>query len=457
MSSTRNIQIFHDTIVRLLHRGATKNIEKILEKAHAADLAQVIRSLDDLKDKQAVFGLIAVVGKKAETLQVLEPNEAISLLENQEEDKIIEIFQQMPSDRVTDIMGYLPEEVSQALLKRMEPKGSEVIEELMRYPEDTAGGIMTTEFCALQEETTVEQAIRRLQTEMDLDHIFYVYVVNEVGQLVGVLSLRKLLQVKPETKIKEMMITDVISVRTDADQEEAAKVVARYNLLALPVVNENNKLIGIVTVDDVVDVIRDEATEDILKMGGVGEAQALEPSIFKSARIRLPWLFISLLGGIIAFKVVNSFQLTLEKSIILVCFIPLIVGMTGNVATQTATIVVRGLSTGKIRPKQIGWILWKELKVGLLLGGLYGLIAGTFASIQPGNSFGHLGLAIGGGLAIAMIVAAALGSFLPMIFERFKIDPAFATGPFVTTIVDVIGIFIYFELASLIHGIHGVF
>lgn len=451
MSSTRNIQIFHDTILRLLHRGATKNIEKILEKSHAADLAQVIRSLDNPKDRQAVFELMRIE-KEAEVLQVLEPAEAMVVLENLLEEKVIDIFSRMPSDRVTDIMGYLPEEASESLLKRMEPKGSEVIEELMRYPEDTAGGIMTTEFCALQEETTVEQAIRRLQTEMDLDHIFYVYVVNGVGQLVGVLSLRKLLQVKPDTKIREMMITDVISVRTDADQEEVARMVARYNLLALPVVDENSKLVGIVTVDDVVDVIRDEATEDILKMGGVGEADVLDPSFFKSARIRLPWLLMSLMGGIIAFEIVNAFHLTLEKSLLLACFIPLIVGMTGNVAIQTATIVVRGLATGKIRSKQIGAVLWKELKMGLLLGGLYGLVAGTFASVQPANSFEHLGLAVGGGLAAAMIVSAVLASLFPMIFERFKIDPAFATGPFVITIVDVIGILLYFEVASLIHG-----
>lgn len=395
--NARNIQIFHDTVVRLLRRGAVKNIEKMLERSHAADVAQVVRVLASDQDKRDVFALVKDEKKRADVLQVLDTQETIALIENLEYKNIVKIFHQMPSDTVTDIIGSLPEDISEELLKMMEPKGSEMIEELLRYPEDTAGGIMTAEFCALPKELTVQETIERLQKDLDLDHIFYVYVVNKSKQLVGVLSLRQLFQVKPETKIEDMMITDVISVRTDTDQEEVAKLVARYNLLALPVLDESNKLVGIVTVDDVVDVIRDEATEDILKMGGVGETEVLEKSSITSARVRLPWLFISLLGGIIAFKVMQSFKATLEATLILTFFVPLLMGMTGNVAIQTATIVVRGLSTGKIRIQQIGWVLWREIKVGLLLGIVYGVIVGAFANIQFGHSFAFLGLVVGGG------------------------------------------------------------
>ena len=249
------------------------------------------------------------------------------------------------------------------------------------------------------------------------------------------------------------MIPDVIRVKTDTDQEEVAKMVARYNLLALPVADEENKLVGIVTVDDIVDIMREEATEDILKMGGAGDVEISERSSFKSARSRLPWLFISLLGGIVAFKVMSYFQVTLQAAILLVFFVPLMMGMSGNVATQASTIVVSGLSTGKIRMKKIGWILWKELKVGLLFGVVYGVIVGAFANLQYGGAFHNLGLVVGGALVVSMTLAALIGSLLPIVFEKFKMDPALSTGPFVTTIADIFGIFIYLYLATLIHGV----
>ena len=450
--NNRNIQIFQDTVMRLLHRGAQKNLQNLIEKSHAADLAQVIHLMDNDQDKRAIFGC-ADLQKKAAILQELDIQETISLIENLEYAQVVEILQRMPSNVVTDIMGYLPQEVSEEILKLMEPQGSEVIEELLKYPEDTAGGIMTTEFCALQVDTTVEETIRKLQTELELDHIFYVYVVNHGGQLMGVLSLRKLLQAKPQTKIEEIMISDVIRVKADTDQEEVAKMVARYNLLALPVVDEDNKLMGIVMVDDIVDIMREEATEDILKMGGAGDVEISERSSFKSARSRLPWLFVSLLGGIVAFKVMSYFQVTLQSATILAFFVPLMMGMSGNVATQASTIVVSGLSTGKIRIKKIGWILWKELKVGLLFGVIYGLIVGAFANLQYGGTFHNLGLVVGGALVISMTLAAFIGSILPIVFEKFKIDPALSTGPFVTTIADIFGIFIYLYLAMFIHGV----
>lgn len=449
--NNRNIQLFHDTILRLLHRGAQKNLEKVIEKTHAADLSQVIRTFDADVDKRTVFSL-ASRDKKAEILNELEDRESVVLLENMDSHQIVDILHKMSSDAVTSLMRYLPEEVSNELLKLMEPAGSEVIEELLKYPADTAGGMMTTEFCALPADMTVEDTIRKFQKEVELDHIFYVYVVNESGQLVGCLSLRKLLQTKPEVKISEMMITDVIKVRTDTDQEEVAKMVARYNLLALPVVDDNDRLVGIVTVDDVVDVIREEATEDMLRMGGAGDIDALEKSSFKSARSRLPWLLVSLLGGLVAFHVMGYFQAIFQSSIMLAFFIPLLMGMNGNIAIQASSIVMSGLATGKIQLDKVGPPLWKELKIGLLFGVIYGIIVGTFAEIQYGETFIHLGLVVGGALILSMTLAAVMGAFLPIFFEKFKMDPALSTGPFVTAVVDILGIIIYLVLASTVHG-----
>lgn len=450
--NARNIQIFYETIVRLLHRGAQKNLEKMIEKSHAADLAQVIKMFDNDIDKRTLFNL-ASFSKKAEILKVLEAPTAVLLIEPLEYKEIVELFQQIPSNTVTDIVGLLPSDISEELLKLMEPEGSEKIEELLQYREDSAGGIMTTDFCALPEALTVQETIQKFQQEVDLDHIFYVYVVNAEGQLVGVLSLRKLLQTKPHTPISEIMIHDVIKVKTDTDQEEVAKIVARYNLLALPVVDENNKLMGIVTVDNIVDIIRKEATEDILKMGGAGDSEVMDKSSFRSARVRLPWLLVSLLGGLVAFKIMDSFHVTLQSFIALAFFVPLMMGVSGNVATQTATIVVSGLASGQIQISKIGWILWKELKVGLLLGTGYGLFLGVFANFYyEETTFKFLGLIVGGALTLSIVVAAIMGALLPIAFEKFKMDPTLSTGPVAIAVVDTLGILIYLCLAASLNG-----
>ncbi|MBI4040334.1 MAG: magnesium transporter [Deltaproteobacteria bacterium] len=447
----RNIQVFHDTMARLLHRGAQKNLSNIIEKSHFADLAQVLRMMDNVRDQRAIFHL-AAVEKKAQILGELEKQQALNLLEEMPYDDIVKIFQHMSSKDVTDIIGSLPDDVSKELLKLMEPKGSQVVEELLKYPQDSAGGIMSTEFCALDRQTTVAQTIHKFQSEGDLDNIFYVYVINQVGQLVGVLSLRKLLQVKPETKIEDIMISDVIRVKADTDQEEVAKMVQSYNLLALPVVDESNKLIGIITVDDIVDVIRDEAQEDLLKMGGVGDVEISEKSSFKSARSRLPWLFISLIGGLIVFKLMVLFKTVISESVALVFFIPLIMGMTGNVATQASTIVVSGLASGKLGMQKMGWIVWKELKVGLIFGLIYGVMVGVFANLQLGVSFNHVGLMVGGALGASIVLGSVMGTLLPFVFERTRIDPAFSTGPFVITVVDIFGVAVYLYVAHLMYA-----
>ncbi|OGQ17922.1 MAG: magnesium transporter [Deltaproteobacteria bacterium RIFCSPHIGHO2_02_FULL_40_11] len=448
----RSIQIFQDTVLRLLHRGAQSNLQKIIEKSHFADIAQVLHLIDQPRDKKAIFHL-ASLQKKAQVLEKLSTEDAISLIEDLDFKEIVQIFQKMSSHEVTDIIGGLPEDISKELLKLMDTKGSEEIEELLKYHEDSAGGIMSTEFCALDKETTVGETIQKFHTEVELDNIFYVYVVNREGQLVGVLSLRKLLQVKPETKIEDIMISNVIRVKTDADQEEVAKMVQRYNLLALPVVDENNKLMGIITVDDIVDVIRKEAEEDILKMGGAGDVEVTERSALKSARSRLPWLFISLLAGIVAFKILVVFEKTLSSAIALTFFIPLVMGLTGNVATQASTIVVSGLAHGKIQLKDLFSILWKELKVGALFGLIYGVIVGAYANIQYGASLHYLGLVVGGALGISMALAALIGSVLPLLFERTHIDPALSTGPFVISVVDVFSVFIFMYLAHLLYAV----
>ncbi|MDY6953414.1 MAG: magnesium transporter, partial [Thermodesulfobacteriota bacterium] len=313
----------------------------------------------------------------------------------------------------------------------------------------TAGGIMLPDFIALKDDSTAREAIEALQKEyVDVEMPFYLYVIDDHDNLVGVISLRQLVVVPPETRLKSIMTTDVVSVKTNMDQEEVARIVARYNVLAVPVIDENNKLVGIVTVDDVIDIIRAEATEDILKMAGAGGDLVESQSLLRSARIRLPWLLASWIGGVIAFFVISHFQTTLSKLVYLAAFIPIIMGMGGNIGTQSSTIVVRGLATGQLDMKQIWQVVFKELAVGFLLGFVYGALLGFVAHLR--YDLWLLGVTVGLAVMSSMTIAAMVGSLVPMVFARINIDPAVATGPFVTTSIDILSVSFYFWIATLL-------
>jgi magnesium transporter len=335
----------------------------------------------------------------------------------------------------------------------MKKEGSEEVEGLLHYEDDTAGGIMVPEFIALGEDTTAGEAIQSLQKEhLDVEMPFYLYVVDANGKLIGVSSLRQLVVVPPNTPLKNFMITDVFAVKTDMDQEEVAKIVARYDILAVPVVDDTNKLVGIVTVDDVIDIIREEATEDILKMASVGVEEFVETqSVFRSTRIRLPWLSASFIGGIVAFFIIGHFEGSIKKIAYLAAFIPVIMGMGGNIGTQTSTIVVRGLATGRLNIRDTWAVVFKELAVGFILGVVYGIMIPLVAQLQYSTAM----VAVSVGLAVmsSMAVAALVGSMVPMGFARINVDPAVATGPFVTTAIDIVSVYFYFQIATTLLGI----
>ena len=346
-------KILADSIRRLLRRGATSHLAKIVNKTHGADLSVLFRSLS-LAQQHKLFDMITDVEQKGIVFSELEEDIFQDLIEDMPVEAIVEILESMPADDVADIIGRLPEDRSQDILDKMKKAESEEVEDLLRYDDDTAGGIMVPDFIALKEDVTAREAIESLQKEhSDVEMAFYLYVVDEYGKLVGVSSLRQLVVVAPDTCLKEFMSTDVFSVRTDMDQEEVARIVARYDILAVPVVDDANRLVGVVTVDDVIDILRKEATEDILKMAGVGEEFVETKSIFKSTRIRLLLLFASCIGGIFAFFIIGKFESSILKYAYLAAFIPVIMGMGGNIGTQSSTIVVRGLATGRLNVRDI--------------------------------------------------------------------------------------------------------
>ena len=444
-------KILSDSVRRLLRRGATSHLAKIVNKTHGADLSVLFRSLS-LAQQHKLFDMITDIEQKGIIFSELEEDTFQDLIEEMPVEAIVEILESMPADDVADIIGRLPEDRSQEILDKMKKAESEEVEDLLRYDDDTAGGIMVPDFIALKEDVTAREAIESLQTEhSDVEMAFYLYVVDEYGKLVGVSSLRQLVVVAPDTSLKEFMSTDVFSVRTDMDQEEVARIVARYDILAVPVVDDANRLVGVVTVDDVIDILRKEATEDILKMAGVGEEFVETKSIFKSTRIRLPWLFASCVGGLFAFFIIGKFESSILKYAYLAAFIPVIMGMGGNIGTQSSTIVVRGLATGRLNVRDIWSVVLKELSIGVILGLVYGVLIGSVAQLR----YSMVALAISVALAVvsSMSIAALVGSLVPMAFARINIDPAVATGPFVTTAIDIISVFFYFKIATTLLGI----
>ncbi len=436
---------------KLLRRGADDHIRKIIRKTHAADLARVFLFLSDI-EQQAFFDLFETNGQKALFLSELEDETTLRLIENMPSEEIVKIFEKMDKDDVADLLRRIPKERANALLNLLVEESAKAVEMLLGHDPKTAGGIMITDFIALKEDISVKEATGILQKDYAaIEMPLYLYVVNDYGHLIGVISLRKLVVVPPETRLKAIMDTGVISVQTNTVQEEVARLVAHYNILAVPVVDQNNILVGIVTIDDIIDIIQKEATEDILKMAGVsGGVEYIETqTFFKSVRQRLPWLLASWFGGIIACYVVGYYENSLHKLVYLAAFMPIIMGMGGNVGTQTSAGIMRGLATGRIDISQIQHVILRELAIGFCLGFFYGSMLSLFAQFKYGFAPWQLGLVVGFAMICSMTLAATLASSIPLIFHRLDIDPAVASGPFVTTFTDILSVFFYFKIATL--------
>jgi magnesium transporter len=298
-------------------------------------------------------------------------------------------------------------------------------------------------------ELSAGDAIKKIQDlSEEMEMAFYLYITHGDGQLTGVISLRELLIHPPYRLLKNIMNSNVTSVTTDTNQEEVAHVISQYNFLAVPVVDNNYKLVGIVTVDDIIDVIREEATEDFLQMAGAGkDREILLKSTFDNAMTRAPWLFASWIGGVLAMFIIIYFDTELQKVLALAAFIPIVMGMGGNIATQSSTIIIRGIATGRVNMQELSKVIFKEMRVGLILGTIYGLFLGVLAFFGYGEP-ANLGLVVGLSVLFVMTMAATVGTFVPLILKRLDFDAAIATGPFVTTAIDILGVLAYFLIAK---------
>lgn len=435
------------SVQRLLRRGAITNLSKMLGRMHPADIAKAVNHLSSPKEKREVFELVRGENKRGQVLSELDGESIQEVLADLLHSDVAWLLKDLGPDDVAYILGFLPEDRGKEILALMKTEDSTEVAGILKYAKDTAGGIMTTEFFSLSEDATAQEAIRRLQQATDAEMVFYIYVTDKDDHLVGVLSLRQLLTVPPATPLKNIMTRDVMSVSVDMDQEEVARQVASYNLLAIPVVEKDGTLAGIITVDDVVDVIREEATEDMLKMAGaIEEEPASKSSSLGSAKLRLPWLFTNLVGSLLSGAILWYFRYTIQEVVAIVSFIPVIAAMGGNVGLQSSTLIIRGLATGLVELTDVWTVFFREVKIGLLMG----LACGFMLTVVGwGLGQGFLGVVVGVSLVIAFLVSTSMATIMPIVLKRMGVDPAVAAGPFVTTANDITGITIYLTLATL--------
>jgi len=454
MAAQRRIDLVLDSVKRLLRIGASANLLNLLQKQYPADLAQIFGELSD-RDREAAFSLLVERnGRLAmEAAAELGPEAGAHLLAGRPAEEIARLAPEIPSDDAAALIDHLPDELSDAVLQLMRPKESGVVENLLEYAEQTAGRIMNPNVFALNEDMTVGEAISELQGARDVEMVFYLYVVDERRHLVGVVSLRRLLLVSPETPLKRIMTADLISARAETDQEDVARQVAAYNLLAVPVVDGENKLVGVITVDDIIDVIKDEATEDIYRLAGVaGDEHAFTPAR-ESFRKRLPWLGINLATAFGAAAVIGVFEDTLRFLPELAIFMGVVASMGGNAGTQTLTVVVRGIALGELTWGNSRKVLLKEVLVGVGNGIVLGLVGALVVWGVRGDPM--LGLVLGLAMVLNLFVAAATGTLVPLGLRAANVDPALASSVFITTMTDVFGFFSFLGLAALLAGYLG--
>ena len=437
-----------EQIASLIEANNSAELSLIIADLHIADIAEII---DDLSIDNAhfLFDLIEEE-KSAPVLVELEDDTLEEILSDLTAKEIAEeVIDNLESDDAADVIGKLSQDKKEEVLALIEDiERASDINDLLTYPEDTAGGLMAKELIKVNENWTTIQCLKEMRKQAeDLKEVYTIYVVDDNDKLLGILSLRKLLLIERATAIKDIIFTEIISVKATEDDEHVANIMNKYDLIALPVVDDLNRLIGRITIDDVMDVAKDEAEKDYQMASGISEDVESSDTAWELTRARLPWLLIGMIGGLLGAKVIGIFDLS-GDNFELAFFIPLIAAMGGNVGVQSAAIVVQGLANDSLKMENIFQKLVKELGVGLLNGIICSIII-LGATFSLGYSLA-LSLTVSISLFAVIVFAAIFGTFIPLTLEKYNIDPALATGPFITTVNDVLGLFIYFMIGQAI-------
>jgi magnesium transporter len=440
------LERLRESIKLLLVEGRDERLSDVVDDAHPADLSRVIRELSH-DDQVRLFRLLSPQ-HAGEVLAELDDPTLRELVGSLPELEVSRVLDSMPAEQVVDVVEELPKEQADEILELMQEEKSEEVQELLEYREGTAGRLMSPEFVAVREDANVAEAIEHIRKAATGEGAFYLYVVDDHDHLVGIVPLHRLLAAEARTPINAIRTDEVESVRVDTDQEEVARLVQHYNLIQVPVVDVNRRLLGTIGVDDVIDVIREEATEDIQRLGGVaGDETVLDPPRAVFVRRNL-WRLINLGTAVVAASVIGLFESSIQALATLAIFMPIVASMGGIATTQTATVVVRGIALGDMTTAVLRRVLMKELWLGLMTGGANALVIAAIAYIWKGQLLLSLILAVA--LVANMMVAAVVGTLIPIALKTFRVDPAIASSVISTTFTDVFGFFSFLGLATLL-------
>ena len=447
-------ELTKDFLDKLRQAIVEENNDWIIEHIHELHFADIADLLDQLTNDEAKYVYFQLTAEEqADVLMELEEEIRDRFLNSLSSKEIADQLENLDSDDAADILGDLSDDKIQEVISQMEDdEAAEDIVELLNYDEDTAGGLMQKEFIQAKLDWPVNRCLVELRRQAeDVENVYTIYVVDDLNKLVGLLSLKRLLFADVKTHIRDLyQKKKIISVKTSDSSEDVAKKMDKYDLVSVPVVDLQNKLVGRITIDDIVDVIKEEADKDFQMASGISDKIESNSSVWHISRARLPWLLIGMLGGIFAANVISKFTGEISEIPTLALFIPLITAMGGNVGVQSSAIVVQALAKGNVNFDNISTKILKETFVGLLNGAFLASIIYGIATFY-GNS--TLGFVVSISLFVVIVFAGIFGTLIPLILNKYKIDPALATGPFVTTLNDVLGLFIYFTVGALLYSL----
>ena len=441
-----------EEIKELIENKQFTQLKKELKEMKSADISEI---LDELDKEQAVILFRLLSKEKAGmAFSYMETDMREKMIKDLTDTELKNILDELFMDDTVDLIEEMPSNVVTRILRNVDKNDRKIINELLKYPEDSAGSIMTTEFIDLKENMTIEQALDRIrQIGTDSETIYTCYVLGRNRKLQGIISIKELLLAKEDTLIADDMETNIISVNTLEDKEEVAKKFDKYDLYALPVVDNENRLVGIVTVDDAINVLQDEAEEDFEKMAAMAptEESYFETSVFKHAKNRIVWLLILMLSSAITGTIITKYENAFAAVPLLVAFLPMLMDTGGNCGSQSSTLIIRGLATDELEVKDVFKILWKEIRIAVIVGISLAVINGLRIFAQYKNL--QLACTVGLSITTTVILSKSIGCLLPLLAKKLKLDPAIMAAPLITTIVDILSVLVYFNIATAIMGL----
>jgi magnesium transporter len=447
---TPSLEVLKETVNRLIDKGNYKALERILEKSHKGDIVSIFRYLDHQK-RVKLFQILMEIDleKASDVLYDLDEDLQIEVLRSLPINKATRILLTFSTGEISEIIDKLPEKLQNSVLSKLEEEEREEIQKYISY-KDSIAPLISEDYIALLENKTVEDAINAYKTApFDID-IAYIYVVDKKNRLVGVVSIKDLLNSPSNVQLKDIMNRDVISLLENASKEDAIEIMKRYDLLSIPVINEDEVLIGVIYIEEIIDALSEKTTEEFFKFAGATEEELFYSNqILKIANLRLPWLFASAVGELLAAFIISMFNYTIVQFLPIIFFLPLVTAMSGNISSQSAIITTRGLSTGQITEytKSFIFTLLKEIRIALIVGLIISIFVGVIAFIWISNHI--LGIVVAVALLFNMVFAALIGGSLPFVLSKIGKDPALATGPLTATLSDIIGVLVYLAIATI--------